>query len=139
MKVFLGGTIEGIDWRKDIIPMLECDVFDPYIREGEWNEESREREEDEKKNCDIFLCVITNGIRGVYSIAEATEIACMPGKPKIVFCNLYKSDGSKNGDMMQSSLNATEELLLRHKVPIHHSLKDVSTFLNKANNIMRKE
>lgn len=139
MKVFLGGTIEGDDWRKTITPMLKCDVFDPYIREGEWNAQAKKREEHEKKTCDIFLCVITNGIRGVYSIAEATEIACQPGKPKVIFCNIYKSDGSKNGDMMKSSLRATEELLTRHKVPVYNTLEEVVEFLNKANNIMRKE
>lgn len=37
MKVFLGGTCEGRDWRNELIPKLKCDYFNPVVEE--WTEE----------------------------------------------------------------------------------------------------
>lgn len=71
-KFFLGGTVAGDNWRKDLIPKLEekgLEYFDPVI-EGEWGEEDRKREEEEKELCDTKLFLITPRMKGVYSIAE---------------------------------------------------------------------
>ncbi len=33
MKVFLGGTCSGYDWRNDLIPKLVCDFYNPIVRD----------------------------------------------------------------------------------------------------------
>lgn len=39
MKVFLGGTCAGYDWRSKLIPLLKCDYFNPVVKN--WTEERR--------------------------------------------------------------------------------------------------
>ena len=70
-KVFLGGTCNGSSWREWYIPMLKINYFNPVVED--WTEESKIIEEREKSKCNVHLYVITNEMKGVYSIAEAVE------------------------------------------------------------------
>ena len=69
-KVFLGGTCNGSNWRELLIPKLNCQYFNPIVKD--WNEEAKEKEIIERQNADILLYVITPLMKGIYSIAEAT-------------------------------------------------------------------
>ena len=71
MRVFLGGTCTGHNWREQIIPKLHCDYFNPLVEN--WTEECRLIEEKEKKICDCHLYVINGFMTGVYSIAEVID------------------------------------------------------------------
>lgn len=71
MKVFLGGTCAGWKWRDELQPLLKCDYYNPIVKS--WSEEDRLREVHERETSDYVLYGITNGIKGVYSIAEAVE------------------------------------------------------------------
>ena len=33
MKVFLGGTCNGSRWRNELIPLLECEYFNPVVED----------------------------------------------------------------------------------------------------------
>ena len=42
MRVFLGGTCSGYEWRNDLIPMIKCDYYNPIVKN--WSEKDRLRE-----------------------------------------------------------------------------------------------
>ena len=71
MKVFLGGTCNGSTWRDKLIPMLECDYFNPVVED--WTPECMEEELRQREACDVCLYVITPKMTGVYSIAEVVD------------------------------------------------------------------
>ncbi len=71
MKVFLGGTCNGSTWRDKLILLLECDYFNPVVKD--WTPECQEEEIRQRQECDICLYVITPLVKGFYSIAEVVE------------------------------------------------------------------
>ena len=71
MKVFLGGTCNGSEWRKTIIPLLEMEYFDPVV--SDWDEQAQEREAEAKESSDFRLYVLTPLMEGFYSIAEVVD------------------------------------------------------------------
>lgn len=120
MKVFLGGTCPGWKWRDELIPMLNCDYFNPVVEN--WGEENRLLEVQERATADYVLYTITNDMKGVYSIAEVIDDSNK--KPtKTIFCNL-NTDETLN-------LISVERLLLENGAQVFHSLEEVAKFLNK--------
>lgn len=120
MKVFLGGTCPGWNWREELIPMLKCDYFNPLVET--WSEENRLREVKERAESDYVLYTITNDMTGVYSIAEVIDDSNK--KPcKTIFCNL-NNDESLN-------LISVERLLLENGAIVFHSLENVAEYLNR--------
>jgi len=74
MKVFLGGTCNGENWRATLIPYLDkygIDYFNPVV--DDWNNEAQENERRERQECDYVLYVVTPAMIGVYSIAEVVD------------------------------------------------------------------
>ena len=121
MKVFLGGTCPGWNWREELIPMLKCDYFNPLVET--WSEENRLREVKERAEADYVLYTITNDMTGVYSIAEVIDDSNK--KPcKTIFCNL-NNDESLN-------LISVERLLLENGAVVFHSLEGVAEYLNRG-------
>lgn len=80
MKVFLGGTCAGPDYRTKLIPLLEendIDYFNPVVED--WNEDCIAEEERQKNfECDVHLYILTPYLEGCYSVAEV--IASCLGK-----------------------------------------------------------
>lgn len=122
MKVFLGGTCSGYKWRDYLIPLLKCKYYNPIVRN--WSETDRIREVKERESSDYILYTITNGIKGVYSIAEVVDDSNKRPE-KTIFCNLYYGDRK-----MAHSLKAVENLLKENGVAVFNSLEDVAKFLN---------
>jgi hypothetical protein len=56
-KVFLGGTCNESQWRKELIPMSSIDYFNPVV--PEWTPECMEEERRQREPCDHCLYVIT--------------------------------------------------------------------------------
>lgn len=113
MKVFLGGTCPGWDWRKELIPMLQCDYYNPIVED--WGEKYRLREVYEREICDYVLYVITEDMEGVYSIAEVVDDSNK--KPaKTLFCN-FNTNPSLN-------IVSVEKMLKSNGVNIFYSLKE---------------
>lgn len=72
MKVFLGGTCNGDNWRKEIIKNLKCEYFNPVV--SEWGPAAQLLETVQKERlCKIHLYVITSKMLGCFSIAEAVD------------------------------------------------------------------
>ena len=51
MKVFLGGTCSGWQWRNKFQKMLKCDYYNPMTHG--WNEKDRQKEVYERKTADV--------------------------------------------------------------------------------------
>lgn len=135
MKVFLGGTCAGWKWRDELIPLLKCDYYNPIVKN--WSELDRQREVYEREHDDYVLYVITENMKGVYSIAEVVDDSNKRPQ-KTLFCNLYM--GNKLAQELTNyrkqvahSLAATENLLESNGVRVFHSLESVAQFLNSVN------
>ena len=64
MEIFLGGTCNDSTWREELIPMLECDYFNPVVKE--WNEEAQKLEIHKRLSCDFVLYVNTKNDRCIF-------------------------------------------------------------------------
>lgn len=127
MKVFLGGTCDGWKWRNELQPLLKCDYYNPIVEN--WTEADRLREVRERETSDFVLYGITNGIKGVYSIAEVTDDS-NKRPSKTLFLNLYEEKDSTESKQMYKSLSAVENLLKENGVKCFHSIKEIADFLN---------
>lgn len=129
MKVFLGGTCSGYKWRDKLIPLLKCDYYNPIVKN--WSESDRLREVNERKTSDFVLYTITNGIKGVYSIAEVVDDSNKRPE-KTIFLNLYQEkENDRLTKQMSHSLKAVENLLKNNGVKIFNSIDDVANYLNE--------
>lgn len=133
MKVFLGGTCAGWKWRDELQPLLKCDYYNPIVKN--WSEEDRLREVHERETSDYVLYGITNGIKGVYSIAEVVDDSNKRPE-KTIFLNLYKTyERSGESKQMAHSLKAVENMLKANGVVVfsgEKALLEVADYLNKA-------
>ncbi len=127
MKVFLGGTCSGWKWRDKLQPLLKCDFYNPIVKN--WSEEDRLREVHEREISDYVLYGITNGIKGVYSIAEVVDDSNKRPE-KTLFLNLYKEDERNFTTQMNRSLKAVENLLKENGVRCFCTIESVANFLN---------
>ena len=123
MKVFLGGTCAGRKWRDEIIPQLQCDYYNPIVKN--WSEADRLREVHERQTADIVVYTITSDMAGVYSIAE--DIDDSNKRPfKTVICILYDGFGKK----MSHSLKAVANLAKENGAQVVESLEALVKYLN---------
>ena len=127
MKVFLGGTCSGWKWRDELQPLLKCKYYNPIVKN--WSETDRLREVRERETSDYVLYGITNGIKGVYSIAEVVDDSNKRPE-KTLFLNLYEEDGRSFTKQMNHSLKAVENLLKSNGVKVFDNVEDVAKFLN---------
>lgn len=127
MKVFLGGTCSGWKWRDILQPQLKCEYYNPIVKN--WSESDRLREVQERETADYVLYGITNGIKGVYSIAEVVDDSNKRPK-KTIFVNLYRDTGTRGTLQMAHSLTAVENLVKSNGAKVFHCIDDVAEFLN---------
>lgn len=128
MKVFLGGTCSGWKWRNELQSLLKCDFYNPIVKN--WSEKDRLREVHERETSDYVLYGITNGIKGVYSIAEVVDDSNKRPE-KTLFLNLYKEDDRQFTKQMSHSLKAVENLLKENGVKCFDTIESVANFLNR--------
>jgi len=131
-KVFLGGTCNNTTWRKELIPELKIDYFNPVVKD--WTEEAKKNEEKEKHIwCDLQLYVLTPRMTGTFSIAEVVESAVNSGK-RTVLCVLDKDKkGSKEIEFdegQKRSLDALKNMVKKYGAYVCDNLKDVAKYLN---------
>ena len=114
----------------ELQPLLKCEYYNPIVKN--WSEEDRLREVHERETSDFVLYGITNGIRGVYSIAEV--VGDSNKRPeKTVFLNLYRDNGDVSSKQMNRSLKAVEKLLQSNGVRCFNGadgIKEVDSFFN---------
>lgn len=127
MKVFLGGTCNGSNWRERLIPMLKIDYFNPVV--DTWDESARQRELEERKDCDFCLYVFTPKMTGVYAVAEVVDDSNK--RPAQTLMVLEKSDkGMEFTPAQWDSMLAVERLVNSNDAYAFDSLYSVVNFLN---------
>ena len=124
MKVFLGGTCSGYNWRKELEPKLKCNYYNPIVKN--WSEADRLREVHERETADYVLYVITSGIKGVYSIAEVTDDSNKQPQ-KTIFCFLPEGMDRQ----MSHSMQAVANLIRDNGAIVLNSLNEIASFLNE--------
>ena len=125
-RVFLGGTCNGTTWRDDLIKDLKVDFFNPVVED--WTPEAQDNEMDEKENkCNVHLYVITDKMKGVFSIAEAVDSVYNKKVDTILHIIAKGFD-----DRELKSLNAVVDLvnLRGGKAYVDDNLEVTSKFLN---------
>ena len=136
IKVFLGGTCEGFDWRKELIEMLDServDAFNPVV--DDWNEEAQKKELEEREISDFVLYTITPDLKGCYSIAEVVDDS-NKRPDKTVFLVLEeindyeRKEAVKFGPKMLNSLHAVKDMITRNGGHVFDSIQEVAMFLN---------
>jgi len=128
MRIFLGGTCNNSKWRKQIIPLLKINYFDPVV--DDWNEGAREREEHAKETCDFLLFTITPEMTGVYSIAEVVD-ASNKFPERTILCLMRTIDARNHfNDSSWESLRAVSEIVRRNGGQVFYNLRDVADYVN---------
>ncbi|MCL2116271.1 MAG: nucleoside 2-deoxyribosyltransferase domain-containing protein [Methanobrevibacter sp.] len=127
MKVFLGGTCNGSQWREELIPELKIDYFNPVI--DDWNEEAQKNEIRERQISDYCLYVITPLLTGVYSIAEVVDDSNKRPE-KTILCILDEDSGEKWSNPQRKSLEAVSKLVKSNGAKAFNSLEELAEFLN---------
>jgi hypothetical protein len=136
MKVFLGGTCNGSDWRDRLIPMLKIDYFNPVV--PDWTPACQEEELRQRAECDFVLYVITAKMLGSYSIAEVVDDSNKRPE-KTIFCVLKGPDfENKTGvtmyvfdEFVKKSLDAVGKMVVSNGAKYFNDLESVAEFLNQ--------
>lgn len=128
MKIFLGGTWNGSEWRKILINQLEIFYFNPIVKN--WTLECQEEEVRQRDLCDYCLYVITPKMTGVYSIAEVVDDSNKRPK-KTIFCVLQKDEDFKFSDSQSKSLESVSNLIKSNGAKVCFSLLDVANYVNQ--------
>jgi hypothetical protein len=132
-SVFLGGTINGSNWRELLKPLLKTSYFDPVVKD--WTPEDQRREEQAKAACGIQLYVITPKMKGFFSIAEMTVAALQAASTgkKVVICGLTEDGGDRFDNHQNDSMTAIENLLVSFpNVEIAETLEVAAQICNAA-------
>lgn len=140
MKVFLGGTCNGSDWRDRLIPKLNIDYFNPVV--PNWTPACQEEELKQRQECDFVLYVITAKMKGCYSIAEVVDDSNKRPE-RTIFCVLKGPDfeGPTGINMLifdesaLKSLKAVKEMVVGNGAKYFDDLDDVAKFLNQHETI----
>lgn len=132
INVFMGGTCEGYDWRKDLEKHFEGNdkirLFNPVV--DDWNEEAKANEIRERENCDLCLYTITPHIRGVYSIAEVVDDSNKrPGKT--LFCYI-EPDDKKFDNKMRHSIEEVGNMVERNGGTVFTNIKELINYLEDS-------
>ena len=128
MKVFLGGTCNGSNWREELIPHLKIDYVNPIV--PTWDKKAQLNELNEINKSDFLLFVITPLMTGVYSIAEVVD-ASNKKPEKTILCILDEENGKKWTESQRKSLSAVEKLVHSNGAFVFKSLKEIISFLNQ--------
>lgn len=142
VKVFLGGTCEGYDWRSEVIEttshVRNLELFNPIVEV--WDEEARKRENDYKEECDICVFLVTPQMAGCYSIAEAVDMS-NKHPDKTVFVYIPKLVVGKNmytfTEKMEKSIKAVGEIVVANGGKFMNSLQALTFYLETAGIIDR--
>lgn len=127
MKVFLGGTCNGSNWREFLISKLKIDYFNPVV--DDWTPDCMEEELRQRKLCDYVLYVITPKMTGVYSIAEAVDDSNKQPE-KTIFCYLPVDDGEYFSREQKKSLEAVGRMVERNGGKFFKDFNKVVEYLN---------
>lgn len=130
VRVYLGGTCKGVDWRAEIMDKLTVPYFNPHITDREWKESDRETELQERKyDCTHLVYVITSGAVGFYSVVEATEdVILRTGQTHICF---LEDPAAPWTEEQKASLKATKETFASYTKNLYDDLDSLLKAINR--------
>jgi len=129
-KVFLGGTVNGSNWRDKLIKNLEIDYFNPVV--DDWTEDDYKEELKQRKNCDFCLYVLTPKMKGIYSVAETIDDSNK--RPEKTIYTFLDKDGDKKWDDEQiKSADKVGVMVKENGGKYCKSLDEVAIYLNFKN------
>ena len=126
-KVFLGGTCNDSQWRKDVIKKLNIHYYDPMGEE--WTSEMMKEELKQREESDFCLYVLTPKMEGFYSVAEVIDDS-NKRPAKTIFCFLHEDDGKKFSEVQLNSLKQVGEMVRRNDAKYFETLDEVTSYLN---------
>ncbi len=129
MKVFLGGTVNGSNWRDLMIPRLKIDYFNPVV--PDWNDEAWQRELKERKHCDYVLYILTPRMEGYYSIAEVIDDS-YKRPDRCIYCFVAEDGDRKFDDDQIASCEYTGKCVRENGGTWLKSIDEVVDLLNSA-------
>lgn len=127
MKVFLGGTCNNSNWRNALIPLLQCEYFNPVVED--WTPECMAEEIKQREECDFVLYVITPKMSGVYSIAEVVDDSNKRPQ-KTVFAFFTQEDEFTFDKGQKRSLLQVQKMIEQNGAKVCNSIEDIAEFLN---------
>lgn len=127
---FLGGTINGSNWRQKLAEKLSVNYFDPVV--NDWNPDHRRTEEMAKSAAKVLVYAITPKQTGFYTIAEMTHAVFGDSRPVAVLI-LDEDDGVLYEEHQQASISAIKELL-NQRIGLHlfDNVEELAHHLNKV-------
>lgn len=125
LKVFLGGTCEGWDWRSELVAQLSCTYFNPVVEN--WTDQCYLEELRQRETCDYVLYVVTPDMHGVYSVAEAVDDSNKRPE-KLLFS--YVENITKFTKKQKTSLEAVSKMITCNGGRHFQELGDIAEFLN---------
>ncbi len=131
MRVYLGGTCNGSNWRKVLQSLLNKNIetIDPTI--PNWTTEV-EKQNDKKFSADFCVYVITPELNGFLSIANAVDMSNKYPN-KTIFCYLDKFGGKTFNEHQINSLQAICDIIKKNGAKVFSSLEKIAEFLNSVN------
>lgn len=139
VKVFMGGTCQGFNWRSVLENRFKEDenveLFNPVV--DNYTNEYVNIENEYKEDCDICLFVITPYMEGCYSIAEAVDMSNKhPEKLLFVYIDHYVENKEIRDftAKMKHSLEVTGRMIKKNGGKVYTSLDDVVEFINNFRN-----
>lgn len=136
MKVFLGGTCQGIDWRKDLEKVLvksSIEYYDPLIRDRKRTDADRKKEIEERQKCDYTLYVITTDIRGLYSIAEVVDDSNKKPDSTLFYFEKEADGFTYPLEGMEKSLKEVGQMVERNKGTWFKTYEEMEKFFKEYN------
>ena len=98
LKINLGGTCGNSKWRNELIEKLDkkIEYRNPIVKNGTWkyNKTIKLKKENDMKECDYLVYVITPKQKGFSSIASAVDYSNKVPK-KVIFCILKEYENEK--------------------------------------------
>jgi hypothetical protein len=129
MRVFLGGTVDS-HWRELLIPMLQCDYFNPIVKN--WTPAHMQEELHQRSICEYTLYTLTPLMTGVYSVAECVDDSNK--KPDTTILVIIYSDYGKQFSASQiASLEQLSRMVQNNGSHVFTTLSDAAAFLNQRN------
>jgi hypothetical protein len=129
LKIFLGGTTAGKDYRDELIPKLTRPFFNPVVEK--WDEEAQKNERYEKSICGVHLYVITPDMQGFFSIAEILDSCYTKGVLTILSIEESLRWKNWNGNDVTTSLEAVRMLAMQSGA-ISVNKESLASFLNDS-------
>lgn len=133
LKINLGGTCGNSKWRNELIEKLDkkIEYRNPVVKNGTWkyNKKIKLKKENDMRECDYLVYVITPKQKGFSSIASAVDYSNKVPK-KVIFCILKEYENEKFEGHQLESINYVEDIIKNNGGLILENLDQIAEFLN---------